>query len=61
MSEITLRCRSCRREKPYARGIDPSIPECVAVIVMDVCPVCDRGDFGGETWLDTDGNEVAPE
>ena len=59
-SMITLRCGKCAREQDYARVADPSIPAAVATIVFSRCDRCDDGDFGTETWLDADGQEVVP-
>lgn len=59
-SPITLRCGKCKREQSYPRDVDPSIPTAVATIVVSRCDRCDDGDFGTETWLDADGQEVVP-
>lgn len=54
---IRLVCR-CGNSMDYDRAIDPSIPRQVARIESDLCPKCDTGDRGAETWFDEVGNQL---
>lgn len=57
-SGVRLECR-CGRSSLYYKWYDDSVPSEVTRIVTDLCPACDTGDFGSETWFDRNGNEVS--
>lgn len=61
MGPITLYCRCCKRSLAYDRSIDPAVPLVVSRIESSRCDICDNGDFGSETWLNAEGQEVVPE